>query len=88
METTFKNLSEGLKGYHKFLKFDNGYQLSIISHSFSYGGSEGLFEVALLDNKGIIIYDESLGFSDVIGHLEFEDVSAIIKAVRALSPRQ
>jgi hypothetical protein len=87
MELTFENITEGLKGYHRIVDCENGYQVSIISHSFSYGGPQGLFEVALLNDKGVIIYDESLGFSDVVGHLEFEDVGAIIKAIRSLSPR-
>jgi hypothetical protein len=68
--------------YHKRIYFDNGYGLSIISHSFSYGGDEGLFEVALLNSNGDLIYDESLGFGDVLKHLDFQEVADIINKVK------
>jgi hypothetical protein len=74
--------------YYTRQMFANGYGLSIISHSFSYGGMNGLFEVALLDDKGELHYDSTLGFSDVIGHLTFKQVSELIEKVSAFSPLQ
>jgi hypothetical protein len=74
--------------YRKRLQFENGYGLSIVSHSFSYGGMDGLFEAALLDEEGNILYDESLGFSDVQGHLDFEQVASVINKIRSLPARQ
>ena len=36
---------------------DNGYGLSVACHEHSYGGNEGLYEIALLkDDK--IVYDD------------------------------
>lgn len=84
---TLESIKHGLNGFSRIIQFENGYGFSIISHKFSYGGSEGLFEIALLDENGVIMYDKSIGFGDVVGHLDFEDVSALIKAVRALPPR-
>lgn len=72
-----------IKGYQRRILFDNGYGLSIVSHDFSYGGAEGLFEIALLDAEDErIIYVDSLGFSDVIGYLDFSDVAVIIDKIK------
>jgi len=69
-----------LEGYKRVIEFDNGYGLSIVSHGFSYGGKHGLFEIALLKN-GDMIYDSDLGFSDVIGNLDFAQVAEIIDRI-------
>ena len=73
------------KGYRNVFEFENGYGLSIVSHEFSYGGKDGLFEVALLDMDKGIIYDEALGFRDVIGFLDFSEVAAIIERIKAVA---
>lgn len=74
------------KGYQKVVEFDNGYGLSIVSHEHSYGGNEGLFEIALLDmdKDGEIIYDPELGFADVVGFLDFSEVAAIIERISSV----
>jgi hypothetical protein len=72
-------------GYQRVIEFENGYGLSIVSHpEFTYGGKDGLFEIALLDmdKDGEIIYDPALGFSDVIGHLDFAEVAEIIERIK------
>jgi len=69
-------------GYQRVIEFENGYGLSIVSNDFSYGGHFGLFEIALLDKDGEIIYDPALGFSDVIGHLDFAEVAKIIERIK------
>jgi hypothetical protein len=68
--------------YKKVLQFNNGYGLSIICSEMSYGGNEGMFEIALLDSEGSIIYDDALGFSDVMGYLDFGHVALIIDKIR------
>ncbi len=35
-------------GIQKIYKFDNGYGASVVKHLFSYGGAQGLWEMALL----------------------------------------
>jgi hypothetical protein len=87
MKLTYENIQRGLDKYKRIIQFDNGYGFSIVSHEFSYGGTEGLFEVALLCENGAIMYDKSIGFGDVVGHLDFDDVALLIKAVSALPPR-
>jgi len=71
-------------GYKTEYQFPNGYGLSIISNPMSYGGSQGLFEAALLDSEGTIIYKEDLGFPDVQGYLDFHDIVSVIDMVKAL----
>lgn len=72
--------------YSKRIKFENGYVLSVICNTISYGNGTGLFEAALMDEEGNFIDDESLGFKDVKGHLDFCDVAALIDDVRMFRP--
>ena len=37
--------------------FKNGFGASVISHSFSYGGDEGLWELAVIRHNGSAGYD-------------------------------
>lgn len=83
----FESVKDGLNGFSRILQFENGYGLSIISNKFSYGGSKGLFEVALLCENGVIMYDKDMGFGDVVGHLDFADVAVLIQMVSTLPPR-
>jgi len=65
------------------MHFDNGYGVSVVSHSYSYGGRDGLYELAVLDSNDEITYDTTVT-SDVIGYLTEEDVSNIMKQVQEL----
>lgn len=71
--------------YQKIVKFENGYGASIISHQFSYGGREGLFEIAVLAPDGSICYGTPIT-SDVIGKLDFQDVVEVLNQIEALPP--
>jgi hypothetical protein len=61
----------------------NGYGLSAICHADSYGGLEGLWEVAVLNPDGGIDYSTPIT-SDVIGWLEPTQVAEIVLQVAAL----
>jgi hypothetical protein len=87
MELTYENIERGLSKYQRIIQFDNGYGFSIISHDFSIGGAKGLFEIALLDDQGVIMYEEELGFGNTVGNLDFHEVALLINAVSALPPR-
>jgi hypothetical protein len=65
------------------MHFDNGYGVSVVSHSYSYGSRDGLYELAVLDSNDEITYDTTVT-SDVIGYLTEEDVSNIMKQVQEL----
>lgn len=63
--------------------FDNGFGISVIKSDFSYGGPEGLYEIAVLGPSGHISYDTPIT-DDVIGHLSEDAVSEIMKQIQDL----
>ena len=65
------------------MHFDNGYGVSVVSHSYSYGGRDGLYEIAVLDSNDELTYDTPVT-NDVIGYLTEEDVTDILKQVQEL----
>ena len=74
--------------------FKNHRGISIISTEFSYGGREGLYEVAVIawwedkeGNKNWAIDYSTKITDDVIGHLTMEDVEKIVKRIKKLPAR-
>lgn len=68
--------------------FPNGYGASVIRSRMSYGGPEGLYELAVLlgrEGKCILTYDTPVT-SDVIGHLSEDGVTQKLQAIEALPP--
>jgi len=66
--------------------FDNGYGVSVIKSSHSYGGSEGLYEAAVLkvtDDDWQITYDTPIT-SDVLGHQTVEDIDSLLFEIEKL----
>lgn len=68
--------------YHKMYTFDNGYGASVICSEHSYGGSSGLFEVAVLKGDDIC-YDTPIT-NDVLGYLDHEGVLRTLEQIKAL----
>lgn len=66
-------------------KAANGYGASIVKHSFSYGGSIGLWELAVLDSDGSICYDTAIT-NDVLGYLTDEEVNETLLKIAELKP--
>jgi hypothetical protein len=77
------NDSPYMVGKKSRMQFDNGYGVSVVSHTHSYGGRSGLYEVAVLDKDGLLTYETSVT-NDVIGHLTEEDVTNVMKQVQEL----
>ena len=69
-------------GIQKVYKFPNGYGASVIKHKGSYGYSEGLWELAVL-NEGELCYDTEIT-NDVIGHLNDPEVDRILRQIERL----
>ena len=65
------------------MHFENGYGVSVVSHSYSYGGRDGLYEIAVLDSDDNLTYDTPVT-NDVIGYLTEEDVTDVMKQVQDL----
>lgn len=70
-------------GERTVYRFPNGLGASVIRGEYSYGGKQGLFELAVLDTAGEIDYDTEIA-SDVIGHLTEGDVLALLERIKAL----
>lgn len=67
-------------------KFDNGLGASVIRHEYSYGGDQGLWELAVIAFRGDewgLIYTTPIT-NDVIGYLSDEDVDALLVRIEAL----
>jgi len=78
-------------GHIMRLRFPNGYGASIIRTPFSYGGDDGLFELAVLkfgetDNDFSLTYETPIT-DDVLGHLEFCEVVLTLNKIKNLPPR-
>lgn len=69
------------------LTFQNGYGLSIIRGEYSYGGPQGLFEIAPLDKQGeldgSLLNEEDQG-DDVLGHCDLDKVKYYIKKIGSM----
>lgn len=80
-------------GIQYMVVFPNGYGASIVKHSFSYGGSRGLWELAVIGDVKGEIFKEDFSFSlkydtgitdDVLGYLSENDVNDYLLKIEAL----
>ena len=69
-------------GIHRRYKFENGYGASVICHSFSYGGPQGFFELAVLKD-GKLCYDTPIT-NDVVPRLTEIEVDKILEEIERL----
>ena len=60
--------------------FKNGFGASVVCHENSYGGNDGLFEMALLKGDTIHYIEDSQWF-DVRGYLTLSEVFAHLKEI-------
>ena len=69
-------------GVHYHFYFDNGYGASVIRHEYSYGGDQGLWELAVLAGD-LLCYDTEIT-DDVIGYLTEEEVEELLNRIKNL----
>jgi hypothetical protein len=69
----FKN-TEHYSGVFSRIYFENGWGVSVVKHEFSYGGKDGLYELAVLKDNDIH-YDNDIAKGDVVGWLRPEDIT-------------
>ena len=80
----FETLSnEIMSGKRTRIHFDNKFGASIVSHTFSYGGKEGLYELAVLFEDEIH-YDNPVAQGDVKGYLTEDEVSELLIQIQNL----
>ena len=65
------------------MHFDNGYGVSVVSHTFSYGGKNGLYELAVIKYPDAICYDTPIT-DDVLGYLTEDDVTKYLGQIQNL----
>ena len=70
-------------GVQARITFDNGFGASIVKGPYTYGGPEGLYEIAVLDKDGELTYDTPIT-NDVLGHLTEDDVTNILSQIQNL----
>ena len=54
-------------GIQARIQFENGYGASVVQKPYTYGGNEGLYELAALDSDGHLTYKTAVT-NDVIGY--------------------
>jgi len=62
--------------------FRNGYEASVVKSDHSYGGKEGLYELAIFKD-GEICYDTPIT-DDVIGYLTIQEVTDLFIKIQEL----
>jgi hypothetical protein len=63
-------------------KFDNGYEVSVVKSEYSYGGKDGLYELAIFKDDEIC-YDTPIT-NDVLGYLSDKDVTEVLIKIQQL----
>jgi hypothetical protein len=85
----FKDLKFGklFDGVQAVLKFGEDYELSIVQHSGSYGGKQGLYEIAVFfQDKGQVEMKGITRDGDTVkGYLSEQEVDGIILKMMALT---
>ena len=72
-----------MSGVRSRMMFENGFGVSVVSHTYSYGGKDGLFEIAVLDGDGDLTYNTPVT-NDVVGYLNPDEVTEIMEQVQNL----
>ena len=74
------NINNGV-GYT--YQFENGDGASIVKHDTSYGGKQGLYEIAVLDSTGDLCYSTPIT-DDVIGWATEDKVLDTLHRIKML----
>ena len=75
-------------GVQALIKFGPHYELSIVKSDFSYGGSQGLYEIAVyVDNQMTELPGITQQGDTVKGYLKEDNVNDIIHAMTQLTKR-
>jgi hypothetical protein len=75
--------ADDMNGIRAFMLFDNNYGVSVIRNSYSYGGRDGLYELAVLGSDGKLCYDTPVT-NDVEGYLSEDDVTKLLEQIQKL----
>jgi hypothetical protein len=75
-------------GYQEIHRFENDYGASVVIGNQTYGGDQGLYELAVIkfgegDDDWKIVYDTPIT-GDVVGFLTYKDVEALLLKIESL----
>jgi hypothetical protein len=70
-------------GVQARIHFDNGYGASVVKGPHTYGGKDGLYELAVLDSNHELTYSTPIT-NDVEGYLTEEDVTKLLEQIQNL----
>jgi len=70
-------------GQQCIVQFSNGYGASIVQGPHTYGGSKGLYELAVFGKDGGITYDTPIT-DDVLGYLSEQEVEKTLLDIKNL----
>ena len=70
-------------GHGYVYNFENGYGASVVKHDSSYGGKQGLYEIAVLDSTGDLCYSTPIT-DDVIGYATEDKVLDTLHRIKML----
>lgn len=79
-------------GTQQLYRFPNGYGASVVRGPYTYGGPEGLFELAVISfdrdesRAGYRLNYDTEITDDVLGYLTHEDVHSLLGRIAALEP--
>jgi len=68
-------------GIQAVMHFENGYGVSAVKTPYSYGGKMGLYEIAVIDKEGEVVYNTPIA-EGVIGYLREEDVTQAMERIQ------
>ena len=72
-----------MNGVQARIQFENGYGASVVKGEYTYGGEDGLYELAVLDSNGDLTYSTPVT-SDVEGYLSEDDVTKLLEQIQNL----
>ena len=85
----FEFINDGfLVGKKARIQFDNGWGASVVCHNYSYGGKNGLYELAVLNSTGDLVYDNTVADGDVRGYLSEEEVSDLLIQIQKFNSNE
>jgi hypothetical protein len=88
----YQELNHGLMGCQRVYKFPNGYGASVVQGPYSYGGENGLWELAITKftsddgSTWEICYKTPIS-NGVVGWLSEEGVRLFLKRIKRLKKR-
>jgi hypothetical protein len=81
-ELNFQTHPMGI-GQQCIVQFPNGYGASIVKSEHTYGGKDGLYEIAVFGKDGNITYSTTVT-DDVLGYLSEQEVEKTLLDIKNL----